>query len=53
MVFGRHGLGIRFLGSVKAVDIRLVVLLVMKLHDFLRDEGLKSLKYAGQRLSVE
>ena len=42
-VFGGVGLGIGLLGGVKAVDVGLMVLLVVKLHDLTRDMGLKCL----------
>ena len=42
-VFGRVGLGIGLLGGVKAVDVGLMVLLVVKLHDLTRNVGLECL----------
>ena len=42
-VFGGVGLGIGLLGGVKAVDVGLMVLLVVKLHDLTGNVGLECL----------
>ena len=41
-------LGVSLLGSVQRVDIGLVVLLVVKLHNLARDEGLEGVVRVGE-----
>ena len=47
-LLGGAGLGVSLFGGVQSVDIGLVVLLVVKLHDLLGDEGLKSIVRVGE-----
>lgn len=47
-LLGRGRLRVRLLGRVQSVHVRLVVLLVVELHDLAGDEGLEGVVGVGQ-----
>jgi hypothetical protein len=47
-LLGGRGLGVSLLGRVQSVDIGLVVLLVVKLHDLAGDERLEGIVGVGE-----